>query len=373
MIKIGVLGGGQLGRMFIQATTDWNVEVHILDGNPVAPCKDTASVFQVGSITDYDAVYEFGKTMDVVTIEIENVNVDALEQLEKEGVKVFPQPRVIRIIQDKRLQKQFYQDHNIPTSDFILVNNKQEIQANKAFLPAFNKLGTGGYDGRGVVGLRTESDLEKAFDAPSLLEKAVDIEKELAVIVARNEQGELKAFPPVELVFNPIYNLVDYLLSPAQIPEEIATKAVEMAKKVITDFDMIGLLAVELFYSKTGEILVNEVAPRPHNSGHQSIEANVTSQFQQFLRAISNMPLGDTSVRTPSAMINILGAEGHTGPAKYQHLERLLAESGVFVHLYGKKITKPSRKMGHFTIIDEDIDKLLPKVDRLKNVLKVIT
>lgn len=372
MKKVGILGGGQLGRMLIQAATDWNLDIHILDGNPAAPCKDTATVFEVGSITDYDTVYNFGKTVDLLTIEIENVNVDALEQLEKEGLKVFPQPSIVRIIKDKRLQKQFYQTHNIPTSPFILTDNKAEIVKNTDFLPAFNKLGTGGYDGRGVVHLKSAADLDKAFEAPSLLEKAIDIEKELSVIVARNENGELTAFPPVELVFDPKYNLVDYLLSPAQISEEVAQKAIEISKNVMNAFGMIGILAVELFYTKSGEILVNEVAPRPHNSGHHSIEANITSQFQQHLRAVLNFPLGDTSILIPAAMINILGAEGHTGDAHYENLDELLRESGVFVHLYGKKITKPSRKMGHFTIVNKDVNTLQSKVEELKHTLKVV-
>ena len=368
--KLGILGGGQLGRMLIQEATDWNLDIHILDGNPNAPCSHTATVFEVGSITDYDTVYQFGKTVDVLTIEIENVNVDALEQLEKEGLKVFPQPRVIRTIQDKRLQKKFYQEHNIPTSEYILVENKEEVKKHKDFLPAFNKLGTEGYDGKGVVKIANENDLEKAFDKPGLLEKLVDIEKELSVIVARNENGDLTAFPPVELVYNPKYNLVDYLLSPAQISDEVAKKATEVAKKVITDFDMVGILAVELFYTKSGEILVNEVAPRPHNSGHHSIEANVTSQFQQHLRSVLNFPLGDTAVRTPAAMINILGAEGFSGLAHYRNLDQLLSETGVYVHLYGKKMTRPSRKMGHLTIIDNDVNKLVERVEALKDVLQ---
>lgn len=371
--KLGILGGGQLGRMLIQAATDWNLDIHILDGNANAPCKDTATVFQTGSITDFDTVYQFGKMVDVLTIEIENVNVDALEQLEKEGLKVFPQPRTIRIIQDKRLQKQFYQKNNIPTAEFILVENQAEVTAQSNFLPAFNKLGTEGYDGRGVVKLETTADLDKAFDKPGLLEKLVDFQKELSVIVARNEAGEMVAFPPVELVYNKKYNLVDYLLSPAQIDEKVAQKAIEVAKKVITAFDMVGILAVELFYTQSGEILVNEVAPRPHNSGHHSIEANVTSQFQQHLRAVLNFPLGDTAARTPAAMINILGAEGHSGLAHYENLDKLLAESGVFVHLYGKKETRPSRKMGHFTIIDNSVENLVERVENLKNVLKVVT
>ena len=368
--KLGILGGGQLGRMLIQSATDWNLDIHILDANPNAPCAHTATVFEVGSITDYETVYQFGKTVDVLTIEIENVNVDALEQLEKEGLKVFPQPRVIRIIQDKRLQKQFYKDNNIPTSDFVLIENKAEALEHKDFLPAFNKLGKGGYDGQGVTKIASEADLDKVFDHPGLLEKLVDIEKELAVIVARNENGDLTAFPPVEVVYVPKYNLVDYLLSPAQISEEVAQRAVEAAKNVITAFDMVGILAVELFYNKDGEILVNEVAPRPHNSGHHSIEANVTSQFQQHLRSVLNLPLGDTAVRTPAAMINILGAEGFSGAAHYRNLDQLLSETGVYVHLYGKKMTRPSRKMGHLTIIDNDVNNLVERVEALKNVLQ---
>lgn len=373
MKTVGVLGGGQLGRMLIQAATDWNLDMHIMDPNPEAPCKDTASTFVVGDITDYEAVYAFGQGKDVLTIEIENVNVDALEALEREGVTVYPQPRVIRTIQDKRLQKQFYEVHQIPSAAYILTDDADAVRAHADFLPAFNKLGTGGYDGRGVVNLRSAADLDKAFSAPSLLEKAVDIEKEIAVIVARNPSGEVVAFPPVELVFDPVLNLVDYLLSPAQIPAEVAEEAVAIAKKVIRDFDMIGLLAVELFYAKSGEVLVNEVAPRPHNSGHHSIEANVTSQFQQHLRAILDLPLGDTAVRTPGAMVNILGAEGHTGPAHYEGLPQLLATSGVYVHLYGKAVTKPGRKMGHFTLIDDTVEALRDKVERLKGVLEVVT
>lgn len=375
MKKVGVLGGGQLGRMLIQAAIDWNLEIHILEANPNAPCRYVASEFVVGDITDYQTVLDFGKHMDIVTIEIENVNVEALEQLEKQGVSVFPQPHIIKIIQNKRLQKQFYKANHIPTADFVLVENRAEIHEHIDFLPAFNKLGRGGYDGRGVMRLNDENDMDQAFDAPSLLEKAVDIEKEIAVIVARNQNGAVTAFPPVELVFDPKYNLVDYLLSPAQIPATLAEKATKIAKEVITAFDMIGLLAVELFYSKSGELLVNEVAPRPHNSGHHTIEANVTSQFQQHLRAILNLPLGDTGIITPAAMINILGAEGHQGVARYDGLETLLAQSGVYVHLYGKAITKPSRKMGHFTIIDTDnnINHLQKKVQQLKGIMQVVS
>lgn len=373
MKKVGIIGGGQLGRMLIQAATDWNLEIHILDPDPDAPCHAIAHRFVVAERTDTQAVYDFGKEMDVVTIEIENVSVEALEQLEEAGVLVYPQSNVVKIIKDKRLQKQFYQQHNIATSDFVLINDKAAIHQHLDFLPAFQKLGTGGYDGMGVQPLKSIEDLDKAFDAPSLLEKAVNIHKELSVIVARNAKGEIKTFPPVEMVFNPKYNLVDYLLSPAQISEDIANKAQAIAKTVMEALGMVGLLAVELFLTPEGEILVNEVAPRPHNSGHQTIEGNYTSQFQQHLRAILNLPLGDTAIRNQSAMINVLGAEGHKGEAKYEGVDTLFDLDGVYLHLYGKKITKPSRKMGHVTIVDDNLESLQYKMEQVRTSLKVVS
>ncbi len=373
MKKVGIIGGGQLGRMLIQAATDWNLEIHILDPDPHAPCHAIAHRFVVAERTDEQAVYDFGKDMDVVTIEIENVSVEALERLEQGGISVYPQSKVVKTIKDKRLQKQFYEQHNIPTADFILVDNKAAIQEYIDFLPAFQKLGTGGYDGRGVQPLRSVKDLDKAFDAPSLLEKAVNIHKELSVIVARNAKGDIETFPPVELVFNPKYNLVDYLLSPAQIEDGIAQKAQEIAKSVMEAFGMVGLLAVELFLTPEGEILVNEVAPRPHNSGHQTIEGNYTSQFQQHLRAILDLPLGNTANREQSAMINVLGADGHKGNAKYEGVETLFDLDGVYLHLYGKKITKPSRKMGHVTIVDDNLESLRQKMEQVRSSLKVVS
>src|SRR5690606_5322642 len=285
----------------------------ILDPDPNAPCKDIAQKFVHGKLTDFEAVYNFGKDCDVITIEIEHVNTEALTQLEKEGKKVFPQPHIIKLIQDKREQKQFYLKNNIPTAEFILTDNKDEVQSHVAFLPAVNKLGKEGYDGRGVQVIRSEADLDKAFDAPSLLEKLVDFEKEIAVIVARNERGEMKAFPPVECVFHPVANLVEFLFSPAEISEAIHTKAIDTAQAVMEKLDMIGLLAVEMFVTRGGDILVNEIAPRPHNSGHHTIEANFTSQFEQHLRAVMNMPLGDTGIRSAAAMVNLLGEDGYTG------------------------------------------------------------
>jgi len=368
---LGVLGGGQLGRMLIQSAINFNQDIHILDPDPNAPCKDLAQSFSVGSLKDYETVLAFGQDCDVITVEIESVNTEALEALEKSGKKVYPQPHILRMIQDKRKQKQFYQQHGIPTADFILTENKQEVIHNKAFLPAVNKLGKEGYDGRGVQVIRTEADLEKAFDAPGLLEKLIDFEREIAVTVARNESGELIAYPAVECAFHPTANLVEYLFAPAEINAEIEMKAQELAKEVILKLDMVGILAVELFVTKSGEVLVNEIAPRPHNSGHHTIEANYTSQFEQHLRSVMNWPLGSTELRSPAAMINLLGEEGFTGPVVVEGNQEALAEKGVYLHLYGKKITKPYRKMGHVTILDEDVDNLKVRAERIKNLIKI--
>lgn len=368
---LGILGGGQLGRMVIQSAINYNIDIHILDPDANAPCKSVAQQFTCGKLTDFDTVYKFGKNCDVLTIEIENVNTEALTLLEKEGKKVFPQPHIIKLIQDKRKQKQFYLKNGIPTAEFILTDNKEAVKAHADFLPAVNKLGTEGYDGRGVQIIREDIELELAFDAPSLLEKLVDFEKEIAVIVARNEEGELKAFPPVECAFHPVANLVEFLFSPAEIDIKIEEKAIQEAKSVIEKLNMVGILAVEMFVTREGEILVNEIAPRPHNSGHHTIEANFTSQFEQHLRAVMNMPLGDTGIRTPAAMVNLLGEEGYTGDAIVEGLNEAMREKGVYVHLYGKKITKPFRKMGHVTILEEDPEKLKVKAKRIKNSIKI--
>nr|WP_169705150.1 5-(carboxyamino)imidazole ribonucleotide synthase [Runella slithyformis] len=370
--KVGVLGGGQLGLMLLQAAIDWNLHVKILDAAD-APCAAIAPEFVEGSLQDYEAVYQFGQDVEVMTIEIEKVNVDALEALEREGKKVFPQPNVIRLIQDKRLQKQFYRDHNLPTADFVLTENRADVRNHAAFLPAFHKLGKDGYDGKGVQRIASVDDFDKAFDSPGLLEKAVDFDKELAVIVARNERGEVATFPTVEMVFHPEANLVEYLFAPADISKEIEQQAEELAKRTAQAIGIVGLLAVEMFLTKDGQVLINEVAPRPHNSGHHTIRANFTSQFEQHWRAILNLPLGDTTAYTPAAMVNLLGEEGHTGPAHYEGMEALLATHGVFPFLYGKKITKPFRKMGHITVTDSDLTRLKEKAEWVKNALKVVT
>ena len=370
--KVGVLGGGQLGLMLLQAAIDWNLNVKIIDAAD-APCAPIAPEFITGSLQDYEAVYQFGQDVDVVTIEIEKVNVDALEALEREGKKVFPQPHLIRLIQDKRTQKQFYREHGLPTADFILTDNRSDVANYVDFLPAFHKLGRDGYDGKGVQRIATPADFDKAFDAPGLLEKAVDFEKELAVIVARNEKGEMATFPTVEMVFHPEANLVEYLFAPAEISTEVEQQAESLAKKTAEALGIVGLLAVEMFLTKDGQVLINEVAPRPHNSGHHTIRANVTSQFEQHWRAILNLPLGDTTAYTPAAMVNLLGEEGHTGPAHYEGMDEVLATHGVFPFLYGKKITKPFRKMGHITVTDNSLTKLKTKAEWVKGALKVVT
>ncbi|AHM61025.1 phosphoribosylaminoimidazole carboxylase, ATPase subunit [Flammeovirgaceae bacterium 311] len=369
--KVGVLGGGQLGRMLIQSAVDFNLELHMLDPDPQAPCHQLASSFTPGSLTDYNTVLEWGRQFELLTIEIENVNVDALKALQQLGKQVYPQPEVIALIQDKRTQKQFFQDKNIPTAPFILTENRQEVSQHLQFLPAMHKLGREGYDGRGVQRISSAQDLEKAFDKPGLLEKLIDFETEISVIVARNANGEEKAFPAVEMVFHPEHNLVEYLFAPARLAPKVIEEAEQIALKVIRELNMVGLLAVEMFVTKEGTVLVNEVAPRPHNSGHQTIEANVTSQYEQHLRSILGLPLGDTAAKIPSAMVNLLGEAEYSGPARYEGMEEVLQLSGVHVHLYGKKLTKPFRKMGHVTIVDLNLDRLREKATFVKNTLKI--
>lgn len=370
-LKLGILGGGQLGRMLIQESINYNVTTHVLDPDPHAPCKDICNHFTAGSLTDYDTVYKFGKKVDLLTIEIEKVNVDALEQLEIEGVVVYPQSRVIRLIQDKGVQKQFFKENDIPTSPFQLIQSKNELKSGSFGYPYIQKLRREGYDGRGVYTVRSEADLINAFEAPSVIEKLIDFEKEIAVIVARNEKGEVKTFPCVEMEFNPEANLVEFLISPSNLDADILKRADELAIKIAEDLKIVGILAVELFLTSNGEILVNEIAPRPHNSGHQSIEGNYTSQYEQLLRAIFNLPLGDTHSLGNAVMINLLGEKGYEGYAEYEGLEKALALSGVYVHLYGKKITKPFRKMGHVTILDADREKAIEKAKFVQRTIKV--
>lgn len=358
--------------MLIQAGIDFNIPFAVLDPDPAAPCSAIAE-FQSGRLTDFDTVMAFGLTCDIITIEIENVNTEALKELVRKGKKVFPQPEVIELIQDKRRQKAFYRDNGIPTAEFYLTDDAEAVRRHADFLPFVNKLGREGYDGRGVQIMRERKDLDKAFDAPGLVEKLVDFEKEIAVIAARNEAGEIKTFPAVEMVFHPEQNLVEYLFSPANIKREAADHAADIARKIISDLNMTGLLAVEMFLTRDGKILVNEIAPRPHNSGHQTIEGNLTSQYEQHLRCILGLPLGETDAIMPSAMVNLLGEPGFSGPARYAGFEDVLRQPGVFVHLYGKRLTKPFRKMGHITILAKDTAALREKATTVKQLLRVIS
>ena len=368
-LKIGILGGGQLGRMLIQAGIDLNLKFNVLDPDANAPCLSLSN-FKQGKLTDYETVLQFGSSCDLLTIEIENVNTGALKELERQGKEVFPQTEIIELIQDKRKQKTFYRDNNIPTADFILVNNREEVRSHSSFLPAVSKIGKEGYDGRGVQIINSINDLEKAFDAPGFLEKLIPFEKEIAVIVARNSLGEVKTFPAVEMVFHPEQNLVEYLYSPATISTYVSEKADSIAIKIIETLGMVGILAVEMFVTED-RILVNEIAPRPHNSGHQTIEGNITSQYDQHLRCILGLPLGDTDIKIPSAMINLLGEPGFNGPAQYEGLKLVLAMEGAHVHLYGKALTKPFRKMGHVTVVDHNRNRLIEKAKFVKHTLKV--
>jgi 5-(carboxyamino)imidazole ribonucleotide synthase len=372
-LKLGILGGGQLGRMLIQQAINYNVTVKILDPDREAPCRKLCDEFVVGSLSDYETVYNFGKKVDLLTIEIEKVNVDALEQLEKEGVVVFPQPRVIRLIQDKGLQKQFFKENGIPTAEFQVISSPQQLKESHIPFPYIQKLRRDGYDGKGVYKVIDESYLKNAFTAPSLIERWIDFQKEIGIIVARNESGEVKTFPMVEMEFNPQANLVEFLISPSTLPFEVQQDAAQIATKIAEDLKIVGLLAVELFLDKHGKILVNELAPRPHNSGHQTIEGNVVSQFEQHLRAIFNQPLGDTACLNNAIMVNVLGEAGYEGPAVYKGIEKVLGCPGVYVHLYGKALTKPFRKMGHVTIVDADREKAIEKARFVQETLKVIS
>jgi 5-(carboxyamino)imidazole ribonucleotide synthase len=345
----------------------------VLDPDPDAPCKSIANKFECGSINDFDTVYNFGKKADIITIEIEKVNIEALETLEKEGKKVFPQSRVIRLIQDKGIQKQFFKENDIPTAPFQLVNHKSEIAHSHFPFPFILKQRKDGYDGKGVMKINGIADIEHAFDSPSLIEQLVDFDKEIAIIVARNSDGETKTFPMVEMEFNPEANLVEFLISPSTYPQDILDKAEAIALKTAAALNITGILAVEMFVTKNGDILVNELAPRPHNSGHQTIEGNYVSQFEQHLRAIFNLPLGDVRSISNAVMINLLGEKGHDGLAKYDGLEKIMAINGVYVHLYGKKYTKPFRKMGHVTIVDQNRDHAIEKARYVQQTLKVVS
>ena len=369
---LGILGGGQLGRMLIQKAIDLNISTAVMDPDANAPCKHLCERFVNADFKNYDAVYAFGKTVNLLTVEIEHVNVDALQQLESEGLKVYPQPHILKLVQDKGLQKQFYRINKIPTASFKCIANKHELNDYDGPLPVIQKLRTEGYDGKGVMKHDSKNDFNKGFEAPSILEECIDFEKEISVIVARNAKGEVSNYPVVEMEFNAEVNLVEFLISPATLSQQTENDAIQIARSIIEKLELIGLLAVELFVTKEGNVLVNEIAPRPHNSGHQTIEGNSTSQYEQHLRAILNLPFGDTAIVQPSVMVNLLGEKGFTGEANYQGIEEVLQMSGAHIHLYGKKITKPFRKMGHVTVTDISKEEAILKAKIVKEKLKVV-
>lgn len=368
-MKIGILGGGQLGRMLLQAAANYPVETFVLENDNECPAAHLCHHFTKGDIKDFEAVYNFGKGLDAITIEIENVNVEALEKLETEGVKVYPRPSVLKTIKNKILQKQYYLQQQIPTSDFLLTNNLNELKALENFLPAVHKIGEGGYDGRGVQLLKGKEDISNGFDAPAVLEKMVAIHKEIAMMVAINEKGETALYPPVEMLFNPDLNLLDYQLCPAEISTKTLYVVEAVALAVVRNFNSPGIFAVEMFVDKEGNVLVNETAPRVHNSGHHTIEAHYSSQFDMLWRVMLGYPLGNTNFILPSIMVNILGAEGFSGNVKYEGLEDVLKIENAFVHLYGKKQTKPGRKMGHVTILSTEKQELLHQSNKVKRTL----
>jgi len=369
MKKIGILGGGQLGRMLLQAAANYPVKTFVLENDEECPAAHLCHHFTKGDIKEFNAVYNFGKELDALTIEIENVNIEALEKLETEGVKIFPKPSVLRTIKNKILQKQFYRDCQIPTSEFYITTKKQDLVQFENFLPAVHKIGEGGYDGKGVQLLNAQNDLEKGFDAPAVLEKMVDIYKEIAQMVAINEKGETALYPPVEMHFDPQLNLLDYQLCPADLNQQTLYIVEAVSLAVTRNFKSPGVFAVEMFIDKKGNVMVNETAPRVHNSGHHTIEAHYSSQFDMLWRIILGYPLGNTEAIMPSAMVNIIGTENYCGPVIYEGLADVLKIDNAFPHLYGKKETKPGRKMGHVTILSKEKQDLLFQANKIKRTL----
>ena len=358
--------------MLLQVAANYPVETYVMENDTECPAAHLCHHFTKGDITNYEDVYQFGKNLDSITIEIESVNVEALKKLEAEGVKVYPKPAALEIIKNKIIQKQFYEKHEIPTSKFVVTENQRELNNHLSFLPAAHKLAMGGYDGKGVQILRNEKDTGSGFDESAVLEKLVEIKKELAVIIGINEKGETAIYPPVEMMFNPQLNLLEYQVSPAAISEKILWKAEAIALTVVKNLKSAGIFAVELFVDIDDNVLVNETAPRVHNSGHHTIEANFSSQFDMLWRIMLDYPLGNTKPIMNSAIVNIIGEEGYKGKAIYDHLEEVLGIDNVFVHLYGKKETRPGRKMGHVTILSNERQHLIHVANRIKKTLKVI-
>jgi 5-(carboxyamino)imidazole ribonucleotide synthase len=373
MVKAGILGGGQLGRMLLQAAINYPVETFVMENDAACPAAHLCHHFTKGDITNFEDVYNFGKELDVLTIEIENVNENALQKLEDEGVKVFPKPSALKIIKNKITQKEFYKAIEVPSGEFVVTNSKADLEQHKFFIPAVHKIAHGGYDGKGVLIIKTESDFTHAFDSAAVLEKMVDIKKELSIIIAVSQTGETVIYEPVDMVVDQQLNLLNYQISPAVIPEKVMWKAEAVALKVVKELKSPGIFAVELFADNDDNIWVNETAPRVHNSGHHSIEACYSSQFDMLWRVMLGYPLGNTDHILPSAIVNLIGEEGHTGEAHYEGLNNILAMDNVFVHIYGKKLTKPGRKMGHVTILSGEPQELLHKANQIKHGLKVIS
>ncbi len=373
--KLGIIAGGQLGKMLVLAASNWDIKTSVLDKEKNCPAANCATSFVNGDPLDFDDVYNFGKSVDTLTFEIENVNVEALKKLKREGKIIHPDPDVLEIIQDKGLQKRFYEEHNIQTSAFQLFDDKfaieEALKSGMLRFPFVQKLRKGGYDGKGVSVIKTEQDLNNLLEGASVIENLVDIGKEISIIVARNERGEVKCFPAVEMEFNRDENLVEKLICPAFISDEINQKCIEYATKIVSEFKFCGILAVEIFVDKHEKIWINEIAPRPHNSGHHTIDSVVTSQYEQLLRAIFNFPLGSTELKQPAVMLNLLGEPGYSGLAKYEGLTECMAIEGVKIHLYGKTETKPFRKMGHITVLANTVAHAKRKADFVKMKLKI--
>jgi 5-(carboxyamino)imidazole ribonucleotide synthase len=371
-MKVGILGGGQLGRMLLQAAANYTVETFVLENDISCPSAHLCHHFIKGDINDFETVYQFGKNLDALTIEIEAVNIDALDKLAAEGVKIFPSPEAIRIIKNKIVQKEFYKKNEIPSSDFLITRSLDNLRVHVDFLPAVHKIGEGGYDGKGVQIIKEAIDISKGFDAPSVLEKLVNVHKEIAIIVCVNQSGDTAIFPPAEMLFDPILNLLDYQVSPARLSEKVLWKAEAIALRVATSLQSPGLFAIELFVDRDQYVWVNETAPRVHNSGHHTIEGNFSSQYDMLWRIILNYPLGSTKPILPAAIVNLLGAPGYNGNAVYEGLDDVLKIENAFVHLYGKKETKPGRKMGHVTILSNDYQELISLANKIKQKLKII-
>ena len=372
-LKLGVIAGGQLGKMLIQEASKWDITTYVLDPDEGCSARGVASVYVKGDFRDFNNVYHFGKQVDILTYELENINIEALQKLKSEGLTILPDPDTLQLIQDKGLQKEFYAEHDLPTSPFHCYENEKEIQEaitnGDLTYPFVQKLRKGGYDGQGVSLIKSSDD--RLLAGASMCEKMVDIDKEIAVIAARNSAGDVRCFPAVEMTFNETTNLVEDLFCPANITQEQSQQAEALAVKIIERFEMVGLLAVEFFIDKEGQVIINEVAPRPHNSGHHTIDAIVTSQLMQLLRAILGLPLGSTEILKNAVMLNLLGEPGYEGPVYYEGFSECMAIEGVKIHLYGKKQTRPSRKMGHVTILSDTIEDAMAKAEEVKLKLKV--